>query len=167
MRQLMSSGDPRRRALLKVRGSVRSGADSRTAREVPDGYLAPVLIACGDRHERDCLGRVLDRCGYRALLFADGPHLLTVADEQRPAAVVVDWLTPGCTGPEICTRLKTRPALRRVPVLLIAARGDHAQVAEGFRAGADDVVTRPLDLAELVRLVARRAARAGGRRDRT
>lgn len=167
MRQLTSSSDAWRRALRKVRRCVRSSADSRTARDVPDGYRAPVLVACGDRHERDLLSRAFDRYGYQALLLADGPRLLAVADERRPAAVVVDWLTPGWKGPEVCTRLKMRPALWRVPVLLIAARGDRGQVAEGFRAGADDVVTRPLDPAELVRLVARRAARAGGRRDRT
>jgi len=126
----------------------------------PGRHVALVLVTARERRERELLARALRRGGYQVRLAADGPDVLAAADQCRPAAVVLDWLTPGYQGLELCLRLKVRSRLRGVPVLLIAARGDGEQISEGFQAGADEVVTRPLDVPALVRLVDRRVVGA-------
>jgi two-component system, OmpR family, phosphate regulon response regulator PhoB len=129
-------------------------------RRPPGRHVAQILVTARERRESDLLARALLRAGYQVRVAADGPDVLAAADQTRPAAVVLDWLTPGYQGLELCLRLKVRSRLRGVPVLLIAARGDGVQIAEGFQAGADEVVTRPLDVPALVRLVNRRVAGA-------
>jgi DNA-binding response OmpR family regulator len=135
-------------------------------RRGPGRHVPLILVTARERRERELLARALRRRGYQVRLAVDGPAALAAAEQRRPTAVVLDWLTPGCQGLELSLRLKVRSRLRGVPVLLIAARSDGAQVSEGFQAGADDVVTRPLDIGALVRVVDGWVARAGGGPDR-
>jgi two-component system response regulator MtrA len=117
-----------------------------------------VLIASGDRRQRHQLGRQLRRRGYYVRTAADGPSALAAANRYQPAAVVAEWLMPGSGGTDVCRGLRRHPILRRVPVILIAARGDGAQVAEGFQAGADEVLTQPYETGELIGFLERNMA---------
>jgi two-component system response regulator MtrA len=125
-----------------------------------------VLLASGDRRQRHQLGRQLRRRGFYVRTVPDGPSALAAADEYEPAAVVMEWLMPGRGGTDVCTRLRQHPTLRRVPVVLIAARGDGAQIAEGFQAGADEILTQPFEAAELIGFLERNIAWSSGRRGR-
>jgi DNA-binding response OmpR family regulator len=121
-------------------------------------HLPTVLLASGDRRRRLQLGRQLRRHGFYVRTAVDGPSALAAASRYQPAAIVAEWLMPGTGGTDVCRGLRRHPVLCRVPVVLIAARGDGAQVAEGFQAGADEVLTQPYETGELVGFLERNMA---------
>jgi len=76
-----------------------------------------------------------------------------------PALVVLDVMLPGMDGFEVCEKLRTaRPEL---PILMLTARGSEEDILRGFRCGADDYITKPFSVAELVARVAALLRRAG------
>ncbi|GAB3317375.1 response regulator transcription factor [Luteimonas notoginsengisoli] len=92
----------------------------------------------------------------------DGVTGLHLASTQAYDAVVLDWMLPGLAGPEVIRRLREDHG-RDTPVIMLTARDELPDKIAGFRAGADDYLTKPFALPELeVRLEAL-AARAGGR----
>ena len=99
--------------------------------------------------------------GYTLDAAPDGPTGLHLAVTQDFDAIVLDWMLPRMDGREVLSRL--RDAGRDVPVLMLTARDELPDKIAGFRAGADDYLTKPFDLPELeVRLEAL-VARASGR----
>jgi CheY-like chemotaxis protein len=124
---------------------------SRTGRHEP-----VVLVAGASLHQRIRIGGRLRRSGFYVRTVPDGPSALAHALECPPAAVVMEWPMPGSGGTDVCVRLRQHPTLRRLPVVLLAAGGE--QVAEGLRAGADEVLTRPFEPAALVGFLERNLA---------
>jgi two-component system response regulator MprA len=100
----------------------------------------------------------LTRLGYRVELAADGPTALAAVRAQPCDLVVLDLLLPGMDGMEVCQRLRTWGG---PPVIMLTARDAVAEKIAGLDSGADDYVTKPFVLAELVarvRAVLRRHA---------
>ncbi len=80
--------------------------------------------------------------------------------ERRPDLVVLDWMLPLVSGIEVCRRLRRTPETRRLPVIMLTARGEEEDRIRGLECGADDYVTKPFSPRELVarvRAVLRRA----------
>ena len=97
--------------------------------------------------------------GHEVLLAADGPDGVALCRRERPDLVVLDLMLPGLDGYEVCRQVQ---AERAVPVLMLTARAEEADVVVGLRMGADDYVTKPFSPRELsarVDALLRRAAR--------
>ena len=80
--------------------------------------------------------------------------------ELTPDLVILDWMLPGVSGLEVCRRLRAREATKTLPVIMLTARGDEAERVRGLSVGADDYVTKPFSVPELmarVRALLRRA----------
>ena len=80
--------------------------------------------------------------------------------ENPPDLVILDWMLPAVSGLEICRRLRARENTRRLPVIIVTARGEEAQRVRGLSIGADDCVVKPFSVPELmarVRAVLRRS----------
>ena len=109
---------------------------------------------------RDSLRRALELEGYQIELAGDGREALYRLDSDvQPDAVILDVLMPGLDGLEVCRRL--RATGNSVPVLMLTARDAVENRVEGLDAGADDYVTKPFALEELlarVRALIRRTA---------
>jgi PleD family two-component response regulator len=157
VRTVLSASTALRRRFLAAANEAGGAPPAGAGRHGP-----VVLVAGGSRRQRVRIRRSLRRSGFYVHGVPDGPTALAAANEHRPAAVVMEWLMPGSGGTDVCARLRQHPHLRRVPVVLLAARGDGDQVAEGFRAGATEVLTRPFDVDELVGLLERNLAWARG-----
>jgi DNA-binding response OmpR family regulator len=105
--------------------------------------------------------------GYDVVRAVDGPAAVAAHAEHRPDVVVLDLMLPGYDGHEVCRRIQ---ADRPVPVLMLTARADEADVLVGLAVGADDYLTKPFRMRELVARVAAllrrvdRAAEMAGRR---
>ena len=100
----------------------------------------------------------LTRTGYRVELAADGPAALAAVQAQPFDLVVLDLLLPGMDGVEVCRQLRTQGG---PPVIMLTARDAVAEKIAGLESGADDYLTKPFVLAELVarvRAVLRRHA---------
>jgi len=122
-----------------------------------------LLIVDDDRPLRDALRRALSLAGYEVEAAAGGEDAIVRVGESRPDAVVLDVGLPDVDGLEVCRRL--RASGERVPVLMLTARDEVESRVAGLDAGADDYVTKPFALEELlarVRALIRRAGAGSG-----
>jgi len=124
-----------------------------------------ILVVDDERAVRESLRRALELEGYEIALADDGNEALATLgrDEPLPDAVILDVLMPGLDGLEVCRRLRAKG--NHIPVLMLTARDEVENRVAGLDAGADDYVTKPFALEELlarVRALLRRTADADG-----
>ena len=101
--------------------------------------------------------------GFRAVTAADGEEALRMAASQRPDLIVLDLMLPKIDGLEVIRRLRAQA--EDVPIVVLSAKGDEADKVLALSLGADDYVTKPFGLAELIARI--RAALRRRRRDGT
>jgi DNA-binding response OmpR family regulator len=109
-----------------------------------------ILVVDDEPTIADVVARYLERAGYSARTAADGQAALRSAGEERPDLVVLDLMLPGMDGLEVMSRLREYGEGPRVSVILLTAKGEHADRIVGLRLGADDYVVKPFSPAELV-----------------
>ena len=122
-----------------------------------------VLVVDDERAVRDSLRRALELEGYDVGLAADGGEALEKVESEPPDAVILDVLMPGTDGLEVSRTL--RRSGNRVPVLMLTARAEVGDRVAGLDAGADDYLTKPFALEELLarlRALLRRTADGSG-----
>jgi two-component system, OmpR family, response regulator MprA len=108
-----------------------------------------ILVVDDERAVRESLRRALELEGYEIELAADGSEALYRLDgSEEPDAMILDVLMPGVDGLEVCRRL--RGSGSRLPVLMLTARTEVEDRVAGLDAGADDYVTKPFALEELL-----------------
>jgi len=108
---------------------------------------ARILVVEDEERIASFLQRGLTYEGYRVDLAGDGPAGLTLARENPPDLVVLDWMLPGMDGLEVCRRLR---AGSQVPILMLTAKDTVEDRVHGLDAGADDYVVKPFAFAELL-----------------
>ncbi|CAM3823010.1 response regulator transcription factor [Nocardioides zeicaulis] len=119
-----------------------------------------VLVVEDERTINDALAQRMRAEGHDVLQAFDGPSAVELARTGRPDVVLLDVMLPGLDGLEVCRRVQ---AERPVPVLMLTARDDEADVLVGLGVGADDYLTKPFSMREVVARVAallRRVERA-------
>jgi two-component system, OmpR family, phosphate regulon response regulator PhoB len=132
------------------------------------GWAVALILIVDD--ERDLLSLVdfnLRQAGFETLLAASGEQALAHLRRRVPDLVLLDLMLPDLPGTEICRRIKGDPRTRHVPVVMLTAKGEEVDRVVGFEVGADDYVTKPFSVRELVlrvRAVLRRAPIARGER---
>jgi two-component system alkaline phosphatase synthesis response regulator PhoP len=97
--------------------------------------------------------------GYRVVTAGDGEKGLATAMKEKPDLVILDWMLPGMDGLAVCRELRARGAM--MPVVFLTARGQEVDRVLGLEMGADDYVTKPFSVRELmarVKAILRRAA---------
>ncbi len=109
-----------------------------------------ILVIEDEPAQRELLAYNLAAEGFRVVLAGDGEEGLLKAAEEAPDLVLLDWMLPLVSGLEVCRRLKARPETRAVPVLMVSARGEEPDRVRGLEIGADDYITKPYSLAELI-----------------
>jgi two-component system phosphate regulon response regulator PhoB len=102
----------------------------------------------------------LEAEGYAVDHVERGDEAETRLREAQPDLVILDWMLPGLSGIELCRRLRARPETERLPVIMLTARGEETERVRGLSTGADDYVTKPFSVPELlarIRALLRRA----------
>jgi len=107
-----------------------------------------LLVVDDDATNRELLYDLLESQGHEILLAEDGPQALAMVSEHDPDCVLLDVMMPGMTGFEVCQALREKPETANLPVILVTALTDRANRLKGIEAGANDFLTKPLDLAE-------------------
>jgi DNA-binding response OmpR family regulator len=118
-----------------------------------------VLVVDDDPDILDLISFNLSRAGFDCLLAADGASALDAIMRKPPDLVVLDIMLPGIGGLELLKRLKFDPMLRTVPVILLTARGEEVDRILGLELGADDYITKPFSVREMVLRAQRVVAR--------
>ncbi len=108
-----------------------------------------VLVADDDADMRELIRYRLERSGYTVVTAVDGQEAVRLAAEHVPALAVVDVMMPRLDGFEVTRQLRAAPETARMPVILLTARAQEADVAQGFAAGADDYIRKPFSPQEL------------------
>ncbi|WP_112268613.1 response regulator transcription factor [Lentzea terrae] len=123
--------------------------------------MTAVLIAEDDADIRDLLVFKLMQDGFDVTAVADGSAALDAVAAERPDLVILDVMMPGMSGLDVCQRLRSEHATKTLPVILLTARAQEADVESGFGVGADDYVTKPFSPRELLSRVHAVLARVG------
>jgi two-component system, OmpR family, response regulator MtrA len=121
---------------------------------------ATILLVEDDASIRELTARGLRDAGFTVVTEATGDQGLACFRRTHPDAVVLDVMLPGLDGLEVCRAIRAESA---VPVVMLTARSDTVDVVVGLESGADDYVTKPFELVELVARVRsslRRATRS-------
>jgi len=130
-----------------------------------------VLVIEDEEDIRELVRYNLSREGYQVSIAATGEEGLASLERRRPDLVVLDLMLPGIDGLSVCRKLKGNARTETVPVVILTAKGEEADVVIGLNLGADDYITKPFSprvLTARVRAILRRAGTriaAGGEKD--
>jgi DNA-binding response OmpR family regulator len=108
-----------------------------------------ILVADDDPDILDLIAFRLERSGWEVLTAADGESALEIARTRRPDLAILDWMMPRGGGLEVIAAIRADEAIAAMPILLLTARAQEADVVAGFEAGADDYLTKPFSPREL------------------
>ena len=120
-----------------------------------------VLIVDDEKDLRDLVQFNLREAGFDTAGVEAGEEALEFVRNRTPDLILLDLMLPGVPGTEVCRQLKSSPRTKHVPVIMVTARGEEVDRVVGFELGADDFVTKPFSMRELVlrvRAVLRRGA---------
>jgi len=113
----------------------------------------PVLAVDDDEFIREALKRSLKLYGFEVYLANDGLTGLKLAQEKRPAFILLDWMMPEMDGLEVLSELKHDVRTEHIPVFMLTDRGMIGDLDQAFEIGADDYITKPSDLTQLGKIV--------------
>ena len=91
----------------------------------------------------------LSREYYDVLTATNGPDALEIIEREVPDIILLDVMTPGMDGFEVCAQIKANPNLMHIPVVMVTALSDTSDRVRGLEAGADDFLTKPVYVDEL------------------
>jgi len=109
-----------------------------------------VLVIEDEADLRQVLEYNLVQAGHAVLLASNGRQGLDLAQSGRPDVVILDLMLPDLSGKDVCKTLKHDERTRQVPVIMLTARGEEVDRVVGFELGADDYITKPFSVRELL-----------------
>ena len=120
----------------------------------------PAILVVDDNHDNaDIIKEYLQARGYPITVAYDGDEALAAFETMRPALVLLDVMMPGRDGWEVCRIMKQHATLgRNVRVVMVTALGQWEDKRVALQTGADDYVTKPVDLPTLIKVVERNLA---------
>ncbi|HUQ64250.1 MAG TPA: response regulator [Acidimicrobiales bacterium] len=130
--------------------------------------MKTVLVVDDDPDIRELITWKLTQAGYTTLAVGDGEAALKVATSggvagAAPDLILVDWMMPLMTGIEVCQALRDNPATERIPIILLTAKAQEAEVERGFAAGVDDYIVKPFSPREMLSRIQAVLARSEAR----
>ena len=120
----------------------------------------PAILVVDDNHDNaDIIREYLEARGYPITVAYDGDEALAAFETMRPALVLLDVMMPGRDGWEVCRVMKQHATLgRHVRVIMVTALGEWEDKRVALQTGADDYITKPVDLPTLTKVVERNLA---------
>lgn len=124
--------------------------------------MTKILIAEDDDHTRDALREVLTMEGYEVIAASDGLQAVDFFRVENPDFVCLDVMMPGLNGYEVCKQIRRQD--EKVPILFLTAKSEEIDTVLGLELGADDYMTKPFGVKEIIariRAILRRTASRG------
>jgi two-component system, OmpR family, response regulator MtrA len=123
--------------------------------------MAKIVVADDDADIRDLVVFKLQQSGYEVVPVSDGAAAVEACRDELPDLAVLDVMMPGMSGLDACRELRGDASLAGIPVILLTARAQESDIAQGFNVGADDYVVKPFSPRELAARVAAVLQRSG------
>ena len=117
--------------------------------------MRKVLIVDDEPNIVTALEFLLRRSGYDVRVATNGAEALEQIDSYRPDVVLLDVMMPVRSGYEVCQKVRERPDLADVRIVMLSAKGSEAEVSKGLSLGADLYITKPFSTQELVAAIDR------------
>ena len=112
-------------------------------------HPARVLIVDDERYNRQLLVAMLSSEGYVLPTAASGEEALAMVVLEPPDLILLDIMMPGMDGYQLVAKIKSRPETKHIPVIMVTALDHHGTTMLALSAGAEDLLTKPVDRAEL------------------
>ena len=146
-------------ALEKMRRAFTRDLAEAPAMSAPQSAPATgikILIAEDQADQRNILGVSLTHAGFLPIALRSGEGVIDRARAERPALILLDIAMPGLDGYSVCRLLKADPELSAIPVILTTTAANGRHRVAGLALGADDFLSKPIDIRELILLIRRR-----------
>ena len=102
----------------------------------------------------------LEKEGYEVLWEARGGKVISEIEKNMPSVIILDWMLPEISGVELCKMVRNKPDIKSIPIIMLTAKGEEEDKIKGLTAGADDYVTKPFSIPELMARVKSQLRRA-------
>ena len=102
-----------------------------------------ILVVEDEEDIQEVLRYNLEKSGYRPICLDQGETAVAVVRKELPSLILLDIMLPGIDGLEVCRQIKQEQELRKIPIVMISARGEETDVVVGLEMGADDYITKP------------------------
>lgn len=112
-------------------------------------YVAELLVVDDEAPIRNLISFSLQRQPYRVVEAADGNAALRCIQQAKPDLILLDWMLPDMSGIELVKSLRQDAVYEDIPIIMLTARAEEENKLRGFKAGADDYVTKPFSPKEL------------------
>jgi len=112
-----------------------------------------ILAVDDEKHIVRLIQVNLQRAGYEVITAADGMEALQKVADEAPDMIVLDWMMPHLNGLETLKRLKQNEATKDIPVIMLTAKAQDADVLTGWKSGVDSYLTKPFNPMELLTFV--------------
>ncbi|MCE2693209.1 MAG: response regulator transcription factor [Verrucomicrobiaceae bacterium] len=125
--------------------------------------MTKILIAEDDDHTRDALSEVLSLEGHEVIAASDGLQAVDFFRAESPDLICLDVMMPGLNGYEVCRQIRKQD--EKVPILFLTAKAEEIDTVLGLELGADDYMTKPFGVKEIIariRAILRRTAMRSG-----
>jgi CheY-like chemotaxis protein len=121
------------------------------------------LIVEDDPDARKVLSLILKLEGYQIHSAGGGQEALTMLVDLLPDVILLDVMMPGMDGYQVCHRIRSNPATRHVPVVMLSGKADPESVARGMEVGADEYLAKPITPSSLTKQLKTVLARTSAR----
>lgn len=92
----------------------------------------------------------LEKEGFDVLVQTRGSKAIADIEKHQPSVIILDWMLPEISGVEICKLIRSKPDIKDIPIIMLTAKGEEEDKIRGLTAGADDYVTKPFSVPELM-----------------
>ncbi|MEO6395401.1 MAG: phosphate regulon transcriptional regulator PhoB [Devosia sp.] len=112
--------------------------------------MATILIVEDETDLCEMMRYNLQAEGHRVLAAETGEEAVERIRDTVPDLILLDWMLPGTSGIELCRRWRSREETARTPIIMVTARGEEEERVRGLATGADDYITKPFSMPELI-----------------
>lgn len=112
--------------------------------------MATIMIVEDEQAIALLLKYNLEKNGYQTITVSHGNRVLASVEKNLPSLILLDWMLPEISGLELCKIIRNNPELKNIPIIMLTAKGQEEDKVIGLSAGADDYVTKPFSVPELL-----------------
>ncbi|BDR66764.1 DNA-binding response regulator [Clostridium tetani] len=109
-----------------------------------------ILIVDDEEHIRELLRYNLEKEGYKIFCAENGKEALEIAKEKKPTLILLDVMLPQMDGYDVCKEIRKDNSISTTPIIMITAKGEELDKVLGLELGADDYITKPFSIRELI-----------------
>ena len=109
-----------------------------------------ILLIEDEINQIELLRYNLETEGYKVVVAMDGEEGVLKAQELKPDLILLDWMLPKISGTEVCRQIRRNEGIKETPIIMLTARSEESDKVRGLDVGADDFVTKPYSVAELL-----------------